>query len=752
MTVWRIIQKCVYPTLDDHQMNHSKNINLGSLLRLFKSIHFDTWMAVSYLWQYSHIEGVQAYLSNEFYKSNDDDIEFYLSQLCSLVLNQPQEKQNFILRFLLDKASKSVHFALKISWMFSAMSEPTDENLTERCHFLRREAENATFNRRRSDFLNDPSTPRTDDPDAIMTYALSQKQRCDHFKTLQSFVEGLGEISNRLRSLPPEQRHDELIKELARVNEKIQKYPGLYLPLDSASSRFSCLANIPPSEAVMLSSRDRAPFLIIVEVLESDISSSDENVHMVASSFKKFFDQVSSKTPDDTTETQASPVDEINNSSETTTTTNNSNNTNSSDNENPEVKVETKSKPNTVSLGGYNTPKDMSSESDDDESDEDKEEEDEHEHESDHEQTENSTSNNTTTTTTTSNGGTNKVIRTPKPRLPKKKKVRSDLSASTGGDDWVILESPQPKRDADILQPQQAPRPKSILYLREKWSEKEARIRKESPYSSFPRWKLQSLIVKYGDDCRQERMALQLISEFDKIFRAGKLPLYIRPYKILVLSPVSCLIETVTNAMSIHQLKKDNNNMKISEYFAEKCKGRDTDEWKTVQANFVESLAAYSIVTYFLQIKDRHNGNILIDTEGHLVHIDFGFMLSNSPGSLNFENSPFKLTEEYIDFMDGVDSAKFQYFKVLVMMGFMEVRKHCDKIVGLVNMIFKSNAKLPCLVGGEKAIDYLKERFVLGLTEKQVADHIDELIAQSINNWRTVQYDQYQFLTNGILY
>lgn len=58
----------------------------------------------------------------------------------------------------------------------------------------------------------------------------------------------------------------------------------------------------------------------------------------------------------------------------------------------------------------------------------------------------------------------------------------------------------------------------------------------------------------------------------------------------------------------------------------------------------------------------------MLDDEGHIIHIDFGFMLSNSPGGINFEAAPFKLTREYLEIMDsnseGKASDMFDYFKV----------------------------------------------------------------------------------------
>lgn len=297
-------------------------------------------------------------------------------------------------------------------------------------------------------------------------------------------------------------------------------------------------------------------------------------------------------------------------------------------------------------------------------------------------------------------------------------------------------------------------RPKATDALAgELWEVKKERIRKASIYGKLPGWDLRSIIVKSGDDCRQEHLAVQLISHFYDIFQEAGLPLWLRPYEVLVTSSYTALIETIPDTASLHAIKSRHPNItSLREFFTDKYK-ENSPSFKLAQRNFVESMAGYSILCYLLQVKDRHNGNLLMDEEGHIIHIDFGFMLSNSPGGVNFESAPFKLTRELLEVMDsdaeGSPSEFFDYFKVLCIQGFLTCRKHAERIILLVEMLQDSG--FPCFKGGPKTIQYLRKRFHLSLTEEQCVSLVLSLISSSLDAWRTRQYDYYQRVLNGIL-
>ena len=62
----------------------------------------------------------------------------------------------------------------------------------------------------------------------------------------------------------------------------------------------------------------------------------------------------------------------------------------------------------------------------------------------------------------------------------------------------------------------------------------------------------------------------------------------------------------------------------------------------------------------------------MIDPDGHIVHIDYGFLLSNAPGKgIKFEQAPFKLTKEFINVRGGVRGKYYRLFRDLIKLGFM---------------------------------------------------------------------------------
>lgn len=157
----------------------------------------------------------------------------------------------------------------------------------------------------------------------------------------------------------------------------------------------------------------------------------------------------------------------------------------------------------------------------------------------------------------------------------------------------------------------------------EAFSERQRRLAARSPHASLPRWHVQLLVVKANDELRQERFAMQLIQAFDAIFARARLPLALRPYRIVTAGPDCGVIEGVADAISIDSLKQrtpDCPNLGAffqRHFHADGARRRAPAEgYHRARLNFARSAAAYSIVCYLLQLKDRHNGNILLTTDG----------------------------------------------------------------------------------------------------------------------------------------
>ncbi|KAL7541067.1 hypothetical protein ACHAXR_010602 [Thalassiosira sp. AJA248-18] len=313
------------------------------------------------------------------------------------------------------------------------------------------------------------------------------------------------------------------------------------------------------------------------------------------------------------------------------------------------------------------------------------------------------------------------------------------------------IDAPLEPEDTDVSSPKNlAP----TVVFKEDWKTKTERLRECSIYGSHPGWRLLPILIKSNDDLRQEQLASQLIQRMALILAKARVPVWLYPYEIVALTGRGGVIECVPDTISIDSLKRNDPDFTSLKSFFEQHFGRSgSDELANAKANFVESLAAYSIVCFLMQIKDRHNGNILLDNKGHIVHIDFGFYFLSSPGkNSGFESAPFKLTRDFVNLMDGPDSRTFQKFRELCYKTFIELRKHCYQMILLVEMLMEGNEDLACFRGKpEEAVRQMKERFRLDLNDNGIRKYVDSLIDESLENWRTRWYDRYQRFCVGVL-
>ena len=181
--------------------------------------------------------------------------------------------------------------------------------------------------------------------------------------------------------------------------------------------------------------------------------------------------------------------------------------------------------------------------------------------------------------------------------------------------------------------------------------------------------------------------------------------------------------------------------------------GQTPERLRQAKKNFSASLAACSLFCYILQIKDRHNGNMLISSDGHIMHIDFGFLLSIAPGGmLSFETAPFKLTEEMVEVLDGFESTLFNDFVKSFTTGFIALKANAENIISTIKVL-STNSPFPCFSGKDagQIMEKMRQRFRSDLNLSDTVQHCLDLIIESYGHAGARRYDSFQWYTNGIM-
>uniref|UniRef100_A0A7N8YB27 Phosphatidylinositol 4-kinase beta n=1 Tax=Mastacembelus armatus TaxID=205130 RepID=A0A7N8YB27_9TELE len=667
------------------------------LLRLFESKLFDVSMAISYLYK-SKEPGVQAYIGNRLFSFPDSEVDFYLPQLLNMYVHMDTEVGDAIRPYLIHRCGGSITFSLLSAWLLGAYS--SDMHISTQRHSRGTKLRKLILSDElkpsaSASNLEASTSPRThqrskSDATVVNGGACAGLRRTgsnpkveavheepERLRPQREFVKSLFCIGKRLATLPTkEQKTQRLISELSLLNHKLPA--RVWLPTAEHQHH---VCRIPHTQAVVLNSKDKAPYIIYVEVLDCE-------------SF----------------ETSPVPV------------------------RIPETRIRSARSAENLDCGVANA-NGMTSE-----------------HRAGSFSTVPNYDNDDEAWATDDIGQLQVEAQT----------SSSDNISQFSVDSITSLESKEPvfiaagdirRRLSENLAHtpttfRRDPEDPSAVALKEPWEEKVRRIREGSPYGHLPNWRLLSVIVKCGDDLRQELLAYQVLRQLQSIWQQERVPLWIKPYKILVMSSDSGMIEPVLNAVSLHQVRKQS-QLSLLDYFLQEHGSFTTEAFLTAQRNFVQSCAGYSLICYLLQVKDRHNGNILLDSEGHIIHIDFGFILSSSPRNLGFETSAFKLTSEFVDVMGGLDGDMFIYYKMLMLQGLIAARKHMEKVLQIVE-IMQQGSHLPCF-HGSSTIRGLKERFHMSLTEEQLQLLVEQLVDGSMRSITTKLYDSFQYVTNGIM-
>jgi phosphatidylinositol 4-kinase len=97
--------------------------------------------------------------------------------------------------------------------------------------------------------------------------------------------------------------------------------------------------------------------------------------------------------------------------------------------------------------------------------------------------------------------------------------------------------------------------------------------------------------------------------------------------------------------------------------------------------------------------------------------------------------------------MGGRYSQGYQLFLHLTIKAFLAIRPHAEQLIGTVQMMLDTG--LPSFKG-DQTIRRLRDRFALGLNERQAAEWMMGVVRNAHENVRSTAYDEFQRVSSDV--
>ncbi|KAJ2124959.1 Phosphatidylinositol (PI) 3-kinase [Coemansia sp. RSA 1822] len=236
------------------------------------------------------------------------------------------------------------------------------------------------------------------------------------------------------------------------------------------------------------------------------------------------------------------------------------------------------------------------------------------------------------------------------------------------------------------------------------------------------------VIFKSGDDMRQDQLAVQIITLMDRLLRKESLDLRLTPYRVLATRADQGMSQFIAS-QSLAAILAENNNS-ILAYLRKTNPDPDGPYGVAadVMETYVKSCAGYCVITYLLGVGDRHLDNLLLTPQGHMFHVDFGYILGRDPKPFP---PPMKLCKEMVEAMGGMDSLTYQRFKSHCFVAFSILRKSSNLILNLFSLMGHSN--IPDIaVAPDQVVAMVQDKFRLDLSEEDAMRFFQTLISDSV--------------------